>query len=81
MLIALRLKDPSHLGQLRDQPGRNALGLQPSGYRGSKIGPEGADLPTRLIALSDGLVMLLMGHAMLRVESLCSLAQLVLLLA
>ena len=73
MLIALRVKNPPHLSQLHDQPSRNALGLQPLGYRGSKIGPEGADLLTRLIALSDGLVVLLEGRTTLRAESLCSL--------
>ena len=81
MLIALRLKDPLCLGQLRDQPNRNTLGLQPSGYHGSKIGSEGADLQTRLVMLLNGLVMLLAGCAKLRAESLCSPAQLVSLLA
>ena len=74
MLIALYLKDPPHLSKLHDQPGGDALGLQPSGYRGSKIGPKGADLPMRLVVLLDGPVVLLKGQAMLRAESLHSLA-------
>ena len=74
MLITLRLKDPSCLGQLHDQPGGNTLGLQPSGYRGSKISTEGADLLTRLTVLSDGLVTLLEVRSVLQAESLCSLA-------
>ena len=74
MLIALRLKDPPHLGQLSDQPSGNALDLQPLGYRGSKIGPKGADLLMCLVALLDGLVALLEGCAVLRAKSLYSLA-------
>ena len=74
MLIALRLKDPSHLGKLHDQPGGDTLGLQPLVYHDSKIGPEGADPLTCLVALSDDLVMLLVGRATLRAESLHSLA-------
>ena len=65
MLITLSLKNPPHLGELRALPGRDALGLQPSGHRGSKIHLEGADPLTCLIALSDGLVALLTGHATL----------------
>ena len=55
MLIALRLKDHPRLGKLRDQPDGDALDLPPLGYRGSKIGLEGADPLTRLVALSNGL--------------------------
>ena len=58
MLVALRLKDPPRLGKLRDQPGGDALGLQPLGYRGSKIVLQGADSLLCLVALSDGLVAL-----------------------
>ena len=65
MLIALCLKDPSCLGKLCDQPGGYALGLHPSGYRGSKIGPKGADHLPCLVSLSDGLVVLSTGHAVL----------------
>jgi len=65
VLITLRLKDPPHLGQLRGQPSGNALGLQPSGYHGSKIGPKGFYLTKHLVALSDGLVTLLEGRAVL----------------
>ena len=65
VMIAFGLKDPPHLGELRAQPGRNFLDLQPSGHRVSKICPEGPGLPTRLIALSDGPVVLLTGHATL----------------
>ena len=65
MLITLSLKNPLHLSKLRAQPGRDALDLQPSDHRDSKIHPEGADPLTRLIVLSDGLVALLMGHATL----------------
>jgi len=79
MLITLGLKNPPHLGKLHVQPGRDALGLQPSGHHGSKIHLEGADPLTRLIALSDGLVVLLVGRAVLQAESFCSLAKLVLL--
>ena len=65
MLIAFSLKDPPHLGEFRGQPGRNFLDLQPSNHRVSKIRLEGPGLPTRLIALSDGPVVLLTGHATL----------------
>ena len=74
MLIALCLKDPPCLGNLRDQPSGDALGLQSLGYHGSKIGPEGADPLPCLVALTDGLVALLEGCAALQVESLHSLA-------
>ena len=74
MLITLSLKIPPHLGEIRPQPGRDALGLQPSGHHDSKIRPEGADPLTRLVALSDGLVALLTGRAALRAESFCGLA-------
>ena len=79
VLITLGLKNPPHFGELLAQPGRDALGLQPSGHRGSKIRLEGANHLTRLVALSDGLVTLLVDHPTLRAKSFCSLAQLVLL--
>ena len=69
MLIAFDLKKPPHLGEFRPQPGRNFLGLQPLGHRISKIHPEGPGLPTRLIALSDGPIVLLAGRAALRAKS------------
>ena len=65
MLIAVRLKDPLCLGKLHDLANGDALGLQPSGYHGSKISSEGADPLPCLVALSDGLVVLSMGHAAL----------------
>ena len=65
MLVTLGLKSTPHLGKLHTQPGRDALGLQPSGHRDSKIPPEGADHLTLLVALSDGLVALIMDRAML----------------
>ena len=65
MLIALLLKDPLRLGKLRDQPGGDALSLQPSGYRGSELSLEEADPLLRLIALSDGMVALPTGRAVL----------------
>ena len=74
MLVALRLKAPPCLGELRGQPGRNALGLQPPGCCGSKLGLEGTDPLLGLIALSNGLVVLPMGRAMLRAEHLRGLA-------
>ena len=77
MLITLGLKNPPHLDKLRAQPGRDALGLQPSGHHGSNIRPEGADPLTRLIALLNGLVVLLVDRAVLRVEPFYSLEQLV----
>ena len=80
MLVTLGLKSPPHLGKLRAQPGRDALGLQPSGYHGSKIGTEGADPLTCLITLSNGLVTLLMGRAVVQEEPLRNQAQLIWLL-
>ena len=65
MLIAFDLKKLPHLGEFRAQPSRNFLGLQPSGQHVSKIRPEGPDLPTRLVMLLDGSVMLLAGRAVL----------------
>ena len=63
-LIALHLKVLHHLSKVRGQPDRDALGLQPLGCRGSKLGLEGVDLLLRIIVLSNSLVTLLMGHAM-----------------
>ena len=65
MLITLSLKNPPHLGKLHAQPGRDVLGLHPSGHSDSKIRPEGVDHLTCLVVLSDGPVVLLTDRAML----------------
>ena len=65
MLVALLLKDPLHLGEFRDQPGGDALSLQPLGCRSSELGLEGANPLMCLIVLSDGLVTLPAGRATL----------------
>ena len=65
MLVALCLKAPPRLGELCGQPGGDALGLQPLGCHGSELGLEGANSLLCLVTLVDGLVTLLMGHAML----------------
>ena len=69
-LIALHLKIPPCLGEIHGQPGRNAFGLQLLGHRICKLILEGADLLLRiimlqvgLVTLSEGLVALLMSHA------------------
>ena len=77
VLITLSLKNHPHLGELHAQPSRDALSLQPSGHCGSKIRLEGADPLTCLVALSDSLVVLLVGRAMLQAESFYSLAELI----
>ena len=77
MLVTLGLKSPPHLSKLRAQPSRDALGLQPLGHRGSKIRPEGVNHLIRLVALSNGPVVLLTDHAALRAEPFYSLEQLV----
>ena len=69
MLIAFDLKKPPRLGEFRAQPGRNFLGLQPSGHRVLKMRLEGPGLPTCLVVLSDGSVVILMGRATLRAKS------------
>ena len=81
MLVTLRLKAPPRPGELHRQSGGNALGLQPLGHHGSELSLEGADHLLHLIALLDGLVTLLVGHATLRVEPPYNLEQLVSLLA
>ena len=77
MIITLSLKNPPHLGELYAQPGRDVLGLQPSGHGDSKIRPEGVDHLTRLVVLLNGPVTLLAGRAVLRAKSFFSSAQLV----
>jgi len=77
MLVTLGLKNPPHFGELLAQPGRDALGLKPSGHRDSKIRPEGVDHLIRLIVLSDSSITLLIDRVALRVEPFCSLEQLV----
>ena len=74
MFIALRLKGPPRLSELCGQPGGDALGRQRPGHRGSGLGLEGANPLLRLVALSDGLVMLPAGRTMLRAEPLRGLA-------
>ena len=65
MLITFKLKKPPHIGEVGAQSGRSFLDLQPLGHRDSKIHPEGLDLPTHVIALSNGPITLLAGRAML----------------
>jgi len=77
VLITLGLKNPLPLSKLCAQPDRDALGLQPSGHRGSKIRPEGVDHLTCLVVLSDGPVALQADRAALRAKSFYGLAQLV----
>ena len=62
---------------VHSQLDRDTLGLQPLGHHGSKLYLEGADLPLHAIVLSKGLVALLTSHAMLRVEPLHGLEQLI----
>ena len=69
VLITLGPKDPSHFGKLLLQPGSDALSIQPSIHRHSKIRPEGVGHPTRLVVLLDGPVTILTGFAMLRAKS------------
>ena len=83
-LVTLHLKISPHLGEIHSQPSRNALGLQLSGCLPFELGLEGADLLLHivvllagLVMLSDGLVTLLADHAMIRVEPLCGLEQLI----
>ena len=73
MLITLCLKNPSHFSELLAQPGRDALGFQPTGHRCSKICPEEVDHMICLVTLSNGLVKLLADHAALRAEPFYSL--------
>lgn len=65
MFVALCLKVPLCLGKLHRQLSGNALGLHPLGHRDFELGLKGAYPLLRLIALSDGLVALLAGRAML----------------
>ena len=77
MLIAFNLKKPLRLGEVGAQSDRSFLGRQPLGHLDSKIRLEGLSLPMRLVALSDGPVALLAGHAALQVKSFFGLACLI----
>ena len=74
------MKKTPRLGQIRGQSSSGALGLQLLGFHGLELSLEGADPLLCLIALSDGLVALPMRHAVLGVEPLRGLAQLISLL-
>ena len=54
----LRLKIPPHLGEIHNQPGRNALNLQLLGRLPFKLSLEGADLLLHVVVLLAGLVTL-----------------------
>ena len=64
-LVALRLKFPPCLGEVHGQPDRDALGLQLLGSHVFELDLEGANLLLCVVALLEGLVALLMSHAML----------------
>ena len=72
-LVALRLKKTPRVGEIRGQSGSGTLGLQLLGSRGLQLGLEGADPLLRLITLSDSLVALPVGHAVLRAKPLRSM--------
>jgi hypothetical protein len=74
VLVALRMKAPPRLGELRGQPDGDALNLQPSGCHSFKLGLAGANPLLRLITLSDSLVTLPAGHTVLRAEPFRGLA-------
>ena len=65
MLVTLGPEDLSHFGKLLLQPGSSTLNIQPSIHRDAKICPEGVSHPTRLVALLDAPVAILMSCATL----------------
>ena len=77
ILITFGLEKPPRLGKIGTQSDRSFLDLQPTGHRGSKFRPEGLNLLTCFVALSDGPVVLLAGHAALRAKSFFGPARLI----